>query len=230
MAAGFAPWGPDHLGALAATVAVAAWFVLRQRRAPSPLLLRGLAVLILLAQAVDPLIAGSVGRLNVRQSLPLELCDLASFAAALALWTRRQGPFEFAWFWGLSGTLMALLTPTVNRGFPHPEYFRFFVLHAGIVVAVLGLGAGLSMRPRRGAVWRVYGWTAVYACAVGLVDWALSANYFYLREKPPGSVLEPFGAWPWYIGAGALIGAALFFLLDLPFAGRGRGATDPAPS
>jgi hypothetical integral membrane protein (TIGR02206 family) len=222
MVAAFRLFGPDHWGALAMTAVIAALLIVFARR------LRGagrfLALIILGTELVDPIVSAATGRLSWQQGLPLELCDLAAFATAYALWTRGQAAFELAWFWGLAGTLQALLTPTVAYGFPHPEYFRFFVLHAGIVIGVLYLGPGLGLAPRRGAVWRVYGWTAIYAACVALVDWALSANYFYLCRKPEGSILEHLGPWPWYIVAGAVIGAALFLLLDLPFRARSSGA------
>jgi uncharacterized membrane protein YwaF len=67
--------------------------------------------------------------------------------------------------------------------------------------------------------------TIAYAVAVGLVDWALGANYMWLREKPGGSVLELFGPWPWYILGGAAIGATIFFLLELPYRAGEEGGS-----
>ena len=41
------------------------------------------------------------------------------------------------------------------------------------------------------------------------------ANYFFLCEKPPGSLLDLFGPWPYYLLGGAAVGALFFWLLDL---------------
>ena len=57
----------------------------------------------------------------------------------------------------------------------------------------------------------------VYAVVVGLIDWAVDGNYFYLRSKPPGSLLDVLGPWPWYILGGAGIAALMYWLLDLPY-------------
>jgi hypothetical integral membrane protein (TIGR02206 family) len=221
MLGGFRLFGPDHLGALGATLVLSlvaiAWARRRRGSPGTRAFSRALALVILLSQAADPIVQHVNGTLSLDRSLPLDLCDLAGFVCIIALWTGRQIPFEFAWFWGLSGTLQAVLTPAVKVGFPDPEYLRFFVLHGGIVLAVLYMGPGLGRAPRRGAVWKVYGWTAVYTVLVGLVDWALDANYFFLCRKPPGSLLDWFGPWPWYILGGAAIAAVFFFLLDLPF-------------
>jgi hypothetical integral membrane protein (TIGR02206 family) len=136
---------------------------------------------------------------------------------AAALWTRRIGAFELAYFWGFSGTLQAILTPAMKDGFPAPDFFRYFAMHSGIIVSLFYLTAGLGLRPRRGAVWRVYGWTLVYAVVVGLIDWAIDGNYFYLCRKPSGSLLDILGPWPWYILSGAGLAAVMYWLLDLPY-------------
>jgi len=52
---------------------------------------------------------------------------------------------------------------------------------------------------------------------VAVVDAALGANYMWLREKPPSTILDLFGPWPYYILGGAVLGIALFLLLDLPY-------------
>lgn len=214
--AAFETFGPDHLGALGA-VALAAWLGARlARRRPGTSFPRWLACLLLACAAAELLIVHARGSFSLKRALPLQLCDVALFVTAFALWTRGQTAFEFAWFWGLSGTLGALLTPDVARGFPDPDYIRFFLAHGGIVAGVLFLGPpGLGMRLRRGAVRRVYLATAAYAAVLGVVDWLLDANYMYLCEKPPGPLLAPFGPWPWYILGGAAIAAVSFWLLDL---------------
>jgi hypothetical integral membrane protein (TIGR02206 family) len=218
----FEVFGPDHLGALVATAAAGAAAIAVGRAGASPRLPRALAVVIAAAQLSTPVVDYHLGRLSWQKSLPIELCDIASFATIYALWTRRQVPFEFCWLWGLSGTAMALVTPPIPNGFPHPEYFRFFAMHSGIVVGALYLGPGLGLRVRPGSGWRVYKVTAAYAAAVGVLDWAISANYFFLCSKPPGSVLDHFGPWPVYIGGGALIAAFFFWLLERVARGPAR--------
>jgi hypothetical integral membrane protein (TIGR02206 family) len=165
----------------------------------------------------DPILRAAVGELTWADGLPLELCDAAGVATIVALLKRRQAAFELAYFWGLSGTFQALLTPPLEQGFPHPDFFRYFLLHSGVVVGVLLLGPGLGMRPRRGAVWRAVAYTLLYTSAIGLVDAALGANYMWLREKPPSTILDLFGPWPFYILGGVFLGVALFLLLDLPY-------------
>jgi uncharacterized membrane protein YwaF len=91
-------------------------------------------------------------------------------------------------------------------------------VHLGILVGVFYLGPGVGMRPRRGAEWRVLGWTALYTAFLGLVNLAFGCNYMYLCNKPEGwTPLNWFGEWPWYIGGGTLIALVSFWLLALPY-------------
>jgi len=221
MVARMVRFGGDHVGALVVTaLAVVALMVYGRARRGQPgprIVSRCLAYLMIGAFLADPLLRADAGELTWVDGLPLELCDAAGVATIIALLTRRQAAFELAYFWGLSGTFLALLTPPLEQGLPHPDFFRYFVLHSGIVAGVLLLGPGLGMRPRRGAVWGAVACTLLYAAAIGLVDAALGANYMWLREKPPDTILDLFGPWPFYILGAVVLGVALFVLLDLPY-------------
>jgi hypothetical integral membrane protein (TIGR02206 family) len=221
MVARMARFGADHVGALVVTALATAALVAygRARRGrPGPAAVgRCLAYLMVGAFLADPILRAEAGELTWVDGLPLELCDAAGVATIVALLTRRQGAFELAYFWGLSGTFLALLTPPLEQGFAHPDFFRYFVLHSGIVAGVLFLGPGLGMRPRRGAAWRAVAYTLLYALVIGLVDAALGANYMWLREMPPDTILDLFGPWPYYILGGVVLGVVLFLLLDLPY-------------
>ena len=67
------------------------------------------------------------------------------------------------------------------------------------------------MAPRKYSVWRAWGLAVALAVPVGLVDWALGANYMFLREKPAYSILNKVGEWPWYIAS--MIGMLLVGML-----------------
>jgi len=222
-------FGPGHLAVLAGTAACAVLATILGRRLrgrpAAARVARALAYPILGALLLDPVTHYAHGELTLSKALPLQLCDLAAVACAYALWTRRQLAFELAYFWGLAGATQALLTPPPGPGLEDPDTWRYAVVHAGTIAGVFHLGPGLGLRPRRGAWRRISLLTAAYAVAVGLLDWALEANYMWLREKPAGSILDPLGPWPWYILGGAAIGVLLFFVLELPYR-AGGGSSD----
>src|SRR3989441_7333567 len=148
-------------------------------------------------------------------SLPVQLCDVAGFVAAAALLWRQLVLVEVAYFWGLGGTLQAVLTPDLKDHFPSFPYLQFYVTHDLVILAALFLVFGLALQPRRGAVRRIFVLTVAFAIVVGLIDVATGGNYMYLRQVPvSGSLLDLIGPWPWYIAAGA--GPSPFFAGSLP--------------
>lgn len=117
-------------------------------------------------------------------------------------------------YWGLAGTLQALITPDLLHGFPSKEYFLFFVGHSVIVVGVfflLGKNHHLDLAtfPRVG---QAFGGLLLYTGVVGALDAAFGWNYGYLRAKPEGSsIVDYMGPWPWYIASA--LGFALFLFV-----------------
>ena len=163
--------------------------------------------------------------------LPLELCDLAVLVAVVALLTRSPLACEVLYFWGLSGTLIAMLTPDVDRSFPDPRCVSFFALHGAVAIAAVVMAFGAGARPRPGANLRVFWLTNGYAVLAGVIDAAAGKNYLYLRQKPSmPSILDIMGPWPWYILAADALAFVLFWLLMLPFRDRATAGNDEAPT
>jgi len=151
-------------------------------------------------------------------SLPLPLCDVALVVAAAACWWRVPLLVELTWFWGLAGTLQAVITPDLGVTFPHLIFFQYVIGHLGIVVAALYLVIGLDVTPRRGAVARTFVITIGYTAFVGTVDAVTGGNYMFLRSRPASwSLLSVLGPWPWYILGATGVAIAALLLLDLPF-------------
>ena len=209
----------EHAGALLVIAAMTVGLVVLGRRRPG-LWLRGLAV-ILVADEVSwwVFLAAGGGEPGQRaQPLPLQLCDVAIFVAAAALWTRRQLLVEITYFWGLAGTLQALLTPDLAQHFPSYSYLQYYIAHGGVVAAALVLVAGMRLHPRPWAVAQVALVTVAYTGFVGLVDAVTGSDYMYLRSKPSSpTLLDELGPWPLYLLSASLIGIVLLAILDAPF-------------
>jgi hypothetical integral membrane protein (TIGR02206 family) len=157
------------------------------------------------------------------EGLPLQLCDLTLWLTVTATLLRKQLAFEFAYFAGLGGAAMAIITPDLWAPLLSYPTIYFFVAHGGIVIAMLLLIAGRLATLRRDSVWRSFGVLNIYIAAVGLFNAVFRTNYVYLCRKPTqASLLHFLGPWPVYILVGEVIALFLFWLLWLPF---GRIAT-----
>lgn len=150
--------------------------------------------------------------------LPLHLCDMAVLIAVWALLTRARLACEMLYFWALSGTLIAMVTPDVDHGFPDTRCVSFFALHGCVAVAAVVMVFGVGVRPRPRANWRAFWMTNAYAVMAGVIDVVADKNYLYLRAKPSQtSILDGMGPWPWYILAADVLAFVLFWLLMIPF-------------
>lgn len=150
-------------------------------------------------------------------NLPLQLCDLAVWLAVLACFSDKPLIFEAAYFPGLAGAAMALLTPDLAAAWPTYPAIYFFLAHGGIVITVVAVIHGARRRFSTQAIWRAWAMVLIYAAIVGTFDRIAGANYMYLMRKPEAaSPLNVMGAWPWYIATGAMLALALFWLLWIP--------------
>jgi hypothetical integral membrane protein (TIGR02206 family) len=223
----------QHLAALTVLVVGVAASVWAARRHPGGwivLFSRALALAILAGWAGEYIADVVLGQWTAQYSLPLQLTDAVSAASILALLTGAQLLVELTYFWALTASLQAALTPDLGQAFPSVFYFTYFTYHIGAVVAACFLVFGCRRYPRPGAVWRVYGLTLAVTGVAGVGDLITDGNYMYLRYKPVhSSLLSLLGPWPWYILATAALG--LVMLLALTAITRGvRRWIDPVPS
>ena len=219
---------PEHLFPLALLAAVAAALCAAARRFPGQWT-DVAAAMIALAIVVTELSWQPYVLANhswsVAFSLPVQLCDVGGFVAAAALVWRQILLVEVAYFWGLGGTLQALLTPDLHDHFPSFPYLQFYATHDLVILAALFLVIGLGLQPRTGAVRRIFLLTLGFAAVIGLVDLVTGGNYMYLRQVPAqASLLSLMGPWPWYVVFGALLALIVLIILDLPFRLSRRGA------
>lgn len=219
----FEPYGPSYWGAIAVFVIGAALLVWAGRSLTDQQskrlgrLLGGLTAAIyaaiLVYNLMPPTIAGSV---------PLQLTDLATVVAAIALWTQRKWAFALTYYWGLVLSVQALITP-VLRGpdFPHYRFLAFYAIHLLVVWAAIYLTWGRGMRPDwrdfRLAVLVSSGWAAVTLVFNRIAD----TNYGFTNYKPAtASMLDVLGPWPVYILATATLVFSVWALMTWPWVRR----------
>lgn len=231
MAANFPLFGPAHLAILASIALAAAGFArgCRRRPAAAPGIRFGLGAFLLVNEAVWWVYR--IGHEGLRASaLPLQLSDFTLWMTIAALFTLAPWAYEVAYYAGLAGAVMAVLTPDLWTPFPSYPAVYFFLEHGGAIVAVLTLTLGGVARPGRGSVWRAFLILNAWAAFVGIFNAIFGTNYMYLLHKPRNpSPLDYFGPWPLYLLPAEALALAWFWILWLPFRPRrARGASKEA--
>jgi hypothetical integral membrane protein (TIGR02206 family) len=214
-------FSPVHLAILLAVPVAAAALAAAVRGRPGAARRARLALAALLAANE---LAGyghalAQGWVDPPHGLPLDLCDVVVWLTVAALAAPGPRRLELAYYLGLAGSGMAVLTPDVGAPLASYAGVRFFLGHGGVVAAILFLVWSGGLRPRPGSWWRVFLQTNAYAAFVALVNARWGTNYMYLRQKPEsGTLLDLLGPWPWYVLAGEAVALLLLWLLYLPFA------------
>jgi hypothetical integral membrane protein (TIGR02206 family) len=229
----FERFGLEHWLALALIAATAVGLVRLLRREPRSAAVDNVVRLGLAAFLFVGLLIALIDALPLRgldwiDILPLHFCDFAVLVAIMALATKRKAVCELLYFWGLSGTVIAMLMPDVDRGFPDSRCASFFALHGVVAISAAVVAFGMGVRPRPGANWRVFWFTNVYAAVIALIDWTAGENFLYLRAKPSQpSILDVMGPWPWYILTADALAWLIFRALMIPFQTRPGPGSEP---
>ena len=224
-------WSGEHIAALVCTAAVAALLVAGARRRGDTWAVpigRGLAAVILGGYLCEHLTYALRGEWTAQVNLPLHLTDVVTVVSIAALWRPQCALLvELVYFWALSASLQAVLTPDLGQRFPDVLFFTYFVTHSGAVAAACLLVLGSRRTPRPGSVWRTYAITLAVTVAAALATVVTGGNYMFLRRKPAhGSLLDLMGPWPVYILAAAALGLLIFLAL----AACARRVTPRSPS
>ncbi|UOT01219.1 TIGR02206 family membrane protein [Rhodococcus opacus] len=230
----FTAYGPSYWAMIALFVVGSAILVWRgrcQTESQARRLGRVLAVLTaaiygatLVYFSLPPTIGGSV---------PLRLTDLATVAAACALWSRAQWAYALTYYWGLVLSTQALISPVLTGpDFPHYQFLAFWAIHLLVVWAAIYLTWGRRMRPR----WRSYRFTVlvtvVWAAATFTFNRVAGTNYGFLNRKPAtATLLDVLGPWPVYLLSATTLILVVWALMTWPWErARRRAEEGPLPS
>src|SRR5436190_5551928 len=220
----FRPFGFAHLIVIVLTVSlpfILAAFVRKSRWPRSERIVgRFFALLLLLNYIGFEIYLAATQGLRWEKALPFQLCDWAMVAIIVALLTGRERWLEVAYFWGIGGTLQAVLTPELKYAFPDIHFLTFFIAHSGIVVAIAFVMIVRKFRPHWISIVRVFAWSEVYFVVTIAVDLLTGENYGYLLHQPASASLLDLLSHERivYILELHLLALIFFIVLYLPFA------------
>lgn len=148
--------------------------------------------LILINQSMDLYIEGYLDQWKL--GLPLHLCDFSSFSILIYLLTKKRDFFIFAFFFGIAGAGMSILTPDTVYGFPAIGYIQNQIGHTAIILGVSYAMVIDNQRPYLGDVARALSFATILLFVMYGVNHLLGepANYWFIIEKPIGENVTSF--------------------------------------
>ena len=152
--------------------------------------------------------------------LPLHLCDFSSVSIILYFLTKKKEFFIFAYFAGISGAGMALLTPDVLYSFPHVDYLRHMIGHSMILLGVSYAIVIDQQRPQLRHVHKTLFFVSIILLLMYPINYLLGppANYWYVIEKPPGINVTGFmSEEPFHMIDIYILAIIICYMIYLPF-------------
>ena len=158
------------------------------------------------------------GLWTIQVQLPLHMCGIMIWVTVYSFVTGDRRLYPLIYFFGIAGSLQAVLTPEAAFDFPHLRFLNTMISHGQLVIAGFWVVFVERFRPTRRDVVASLAVLNVYALFVYAINVSIGANYLYVVNKPATvSLLDYFPDWPWYILILEVLVAVILTLMYWPF-------------
>ena len=223
----FILFGSQHISALSTVIAVSVATPIVLRTANNievkKFVSMVLAILLILHELIKPFYRYYLFGHELLLVFPIHICHLAAISMGLFLILKKEFLFEIAYFWGLSGNLLAMVTPDMKYGFPNLEFIMFYFGHGLLLLSILFACVCLKTNLRWSSILRVFIATililpAMYGLNIALESYQPDVNYWYLMITPgPDTILSLFPEPPWHIPYVAVTALLIFIVSFIPY-------------
>jgi hypothetical integral membrane protein (TIGR02206 family) len=153
-----------------------------------------------------------------QEGLPLHLCDFSTIAVILYFITQNRNFFVFAFFFGIAGGGMSILTPDTIYGFPYIGYIQSQIGHTMILMGVTYAMIIDKQRPFLRDVAKALLYASILLLFTYFMNYLLGTNYWFLAEKPIGNNITSFmRAEPFHIIDLYMAAILICYLMYLPY-------------
>lgn len=159
---------------------------------------------------------------NPTDHLPITMCGWGIIFSGFLILTKRQTLFDITYFWLFSGTLFALITPTVitTCGPTRFRYYQFWLEHTLGYIVIFYMMFVHQMRPNVKSIFKSLGALAVLAVVAIFANQMLpGANYLFVAQPEDAPSFLDFlpKNYPLRIAIMGCIVTFLFCLAYLPW-------------
>ena len=159
-----------------------------------------------------------LGVFDIQEDLPLVFCNFFALMLPIFTLSRNRYLYYFLYFWVITLTVQAILTPHLYNSFPHYNFIKYWIVHCGLAIMISYATFVYGMRPRFKHILPVFFSIQPYILFCMALNYFIGANYMYLNHKPDTpSILDFLHSWPIYILEVELLALGFFFIAYLPF-------------
>jgi len=154
------------------------------------------------------------GNWEIQEDLPLHLCSVSNLIVCFIFFIpKNQKLFEFLFYCGFWGGLMAILTAQINDyDGSYFKYIQYYQSHGTIIMIPLFMLLHLDYKLSKFSWLKVLITLNIIMLIIMPLNFLIGSNYMYLSEAP--NIKNPlvFGEWPFYILNWEFFILILFFL------------------
>ena len=158
-------------------------------------------------------------RFDPRWSYPINICDLVALIVPIAFVRPHWTWHALLYFWGLTLSTQAILTPDLVSGPSTLAFWIFWLMHVLIVGGAVYVLVVRRYRP----TWRDCAFAiaaaVLWLVVVFAIDLATGFNYGYVGNAKPSqpTLIDYLGPWPQRVAVMAILGSVAMMILQLPW-------------
>lgn len=180
---------------------------------------KAISVLTLIITVSNHIIDVNNGNWDIYENLPLHLCSISNLIACFVLFIpKNQKLFEFLFYCGFWGGLMAILTAQINDYDGSLfKYIQYYTSHGTIIFMPLYMFYHLNYKLSKFSWLKLLLILNIFMAIIIPINFKIGSNYMYLAEAP--NIKNPlvYGDWPFYIVNWEFIIIILFYLTYVIF-------------
>jgi len=173
-------------------------FLDRKRKIQVTYAIGGIMIIDFIAEHLFPLMNGTW---DLQYNIPLHLCGISSIICCiLPFIKKKERLFQFVYYTGIIGGIMAILTPQLNYFDGTLRYYlNFFVSHSLIIALPIFMFLHLGMKLPKFSWFKIWIHLNILMAIIMPLNFLLGSNYMYVSAPPEVSNPLIIGDWPYYL-------------------------------
>ena len=141
------------------------------------------------------------GTWDVQYNLPIQLCGISSLICCILPFIKKKDRlFQFVYYTGVIGGIMAILTPQMNYFDGSLRYYlNYYVSHSLIIVLPIFMFLHLDLKLPKFSWFKIWIHLNILMAIIMPINFLLDSNYMYVNAAPEVSNPLVIGEWPYYL-------------------------------
>jgi len=178
-----------------------------------------ISIITLVITSTNHIVDINNGNWDIYENLPLHLCSISNLIVCFIFFIpKKKKLFEFLFYCGFWGGLMAILTAQINDYDGSLfKYIQYYSSHGTIIFMPLFMFYHLGFKLSKFSWLRLLIILNICMAIIIPINFMIGSNYMYLAEAP--NIKNPlvYGDWPFYILNWELIIIILFYITYVLF-------------